>query len=45
MELESRHRAKVVVHTSKQQAPSEDRDGDSSSTTGPKVQGPRPPSR
>ena len=40
LELESWHRAKAVVCASKQRAPSEDRDGDSSSTPGP-----RPPSR
>ena len=45
MELESQHQAKAVVCASKQRAPSEDGDGDSSSTAGPKARGPRPPSR
>ena len=45
MELESRHRAKAVVCTNKQRAPSEDGDGDSSPAAGAKARGPRPPSR
>ena len=40
MELESQHQAKAIVFTSKQRALREDGDGDSSSTAGPKAQGP-----